>query len=71
MTLITKKEVPVGTSFLFLQLFFCFLQCSSKLIRAGGGLHAAVDTFHALDDLIHVHAFYQSADTLQVAVAAT
>ena len=52
-----------------LDFLFCFLQCSSELIGAGGGLHTAMDTLNALDNLVHFHAFNKPADTLKIAVA--
>ena len=51
-------------------LDICFLQGLSQLIGAGGGLHAALDAFDAGDDILNIHAFYQSGDALQIAVAA-
>ena len=48
----------------------CGLQSLCQLIGAGGLLHAAGDALDAGDDVIDVHAFDQSGNTLQVAVAA-
>jgi len=48
-----------------------FFQRLSQLIGAGGGLGAAVDAFHTGDDIIDIHALYQSGNPLQVAVAAS
>ena len=67
----TEKRGALRTSFDKLQSFFCFLQSGSQLIGAGGRLHTAVDALHALDDLIHIHTFHQSADALQVAISTT
>ena len=46
------------------------LQSGCQLVGAGGAFAAAGDAFQAGDDLIDLHAFYQRADALQVAVAA-
>ena len=46
------------------------LQSNGQLIGAGGALHAALDSGHPVDDVLGLHAFNQSADALQVAVAA-
>ena len=48
----------------------CFLQRLSQLIGAGGGLHTALDALHTGDHILNVHTFHQSADALQIAVAA-
>ena len=48
----------------------CFLQSLGQLIGAGGRTAAAADAFHPGDDIVHILAFAQSADALQVAVAA-
>ena len=50
-------------------LSVCFLQRLSQLVRAGGGLHAALDTLDAGNYIVNVHAIDQSADALQIAVA--
>ena len=56
---------PVNLGF----LLSC-LQSLSQLIGAGGSLGAAGNTLNAGDDLVDIHAFHQSGDALQVAVAA-
>lgn len=47
-----------------------FLQRVGHLVRTGRGLGSAVDTLHAPDGLLGVHAHHQPADALEVAVAA-
>ena len=44
-----------------------FLQRLCQLVRAGGRLHAASDTFDALNDFVNVHAFDKCADALEIA----
>ena len=51
-------------------LSVCFLQRLSQLVRAGGGLHTALDSFNTGDDILHIHTFHQGCDALQVAIAA-
>ena len=64
---------PSGSAFRRMQVLLAVLsglQSLCQLIGAGGLLHAAGNALDASDDVIHVHAFDQSGDTLQVAVAA-
>ena len=49
----------------------CFFQSGSQLIGAGGFFHAAANAFYPGDDILCVHSLNQSADSFQVAVAAT
>ena len=41
-----------------------------QLVRAGGLLHTAGNTFDPGNGFVHVHTFYQSCNAFQVAVAA-
>ena len=47
-----------------------FLQSLCQLIGAGSVLHAAADTFHAGNDVVHIHTLNKSGNALQIAVAA-
>ena len=51
------------------QLCFCLLQCGGQLIGAGGFLATATNAVHSCNDIVDVHAFHQSANALQIAVA--
>ena len=65
-----KEKIRARTARISETLALCGLQSLCQLIRAGGLLHAAGNAFHASDDIIYVHAFYQGSDALQVAVTA-
>ena len=45
-------------------------QCLAQLVGAAGGATVAADMLQSADDLFDGHPFHQSADALQVAVAA-
>jgi len=54
-----------------LSICLCGLEGLCQLIRAGSGLHAALDAFYTGDGFVNIHAFCQCRDTFQIAIAAT
>jgi hypothetical protein len=63
--------MAVGFLHLNLESSLCFFQRAGQLVGAGGGLHAAGGALQASDDIIDIHALYERADALEVAVATT
>ena len=62
---LNKKPRCIGISVFVLNNF---LQGSSQLIGAGGGLEAAGSAFQTGNYLVDIHTFHQGADALQIAV---